>query len=211
MWPPLDRLFISLTSLPSASRPVKPHLDVRPRWARALFGDDDFVFAGEVAFASPPCAPADWTPLGSRENRRVSRLYSNGPPAPHRAADDELINRRCACLVCHSGFVILSGAGAHASAESKDLCIFFFLQLRKPTFRQILPRRIHADNQLDFLDPCPALQLLFTGNGVIHSLELFPIHEPIHPVTAGESFENSGLVLKDAQCEFAGNTDIQRL
>jgi hypothetical protein len=126
-------------------------------------------------------------------------------------ANDELANRCCACCIRHSGFVILSGAGAHASAEPKDLCIFFFLQLREPTFGQIFPRRIHADNQLNFLHPRPAFQLLFTGDGIIDSLKLFPIHEPIHPVTAGESFENSGLVLKDTQCKSAGNSDIQRL
>ena len=99
----------------------------------------------------------------------------------------------------------------HATAQSKDLCIFFFLQLRKPTFRQIFPSRIHADDQLNLLDPGPTLQLSFPGNRVMRSLKLFPVHQPVHLVTAGKSLEEAGLMLENALYEFAGGAYVERL
>src|SRR5215475_5453740 len=79
----------------------------------------------------------------------------------------------------------------------------------EPIFCQILPRRVHADDQLDLLDPSPAFQLLFAGNRILYPLESLPIHESVYLVAAGEAFKDPGLVLKDAQSELAGNADVK--
>jgi hypothetical protein len=64
----------SLPSLPPASRPVEAHLYIRPGRPGALFGDDDFVLAGEVAFGfAAICAcrlDAPW-PMQQKDGVRV--------------------------------------------------------------------------------------------------------------------------------------------
>ena len=109
--------------------------------------------------------------------------------------------------------LILSEARSRRAGErkSKDLCIFFSLQIRKPIGSQIPPRGIHTHNQLHLLDPCPALQLLFTSQGAIYVFEFFPIHKLVKFVSAAKTFKDTRFVLKDAIPILAGNPDVKIL
>jgi len=64
-----------------------------------------------------------------------------------------------------------------------------------PSLAKIAPRRIHRDNQLNFLDPQPALDPLLAVNRVAHIVEALVVNQPIDLVPLAKFRPVSKLVL----------------
>jgi len=80
-----------------------------------------------------------------------------------------------------------------------------------PSLAQIAPRRIYRDNQVNFLNPKPALDPLLPVNRVAHIVETFLVNKPVNPVALAEFRSVFKLVFPNAPVKVVGNADVERL
>jgi hypothetical protein len=79
-----------------------------------------------------------------------------------------------------------------------------------PVLGQVFPFRVQAFDQPELFLSAPALELLFTINGVGYVIETFPVDESSSVVGGGESIRFLRFVLEDAAMEVVRHADIQR-
>jgi hypothetical protein len=80
-----------------------------------------------------------------------------------------------------------------------------------PSLTQIAPRRIHGNNQLKFLDPKPALDLLLAVDCVAYVVETFVVNEPVDLVPLAKLRPDSGLVSPNSAAEIICDSNVKRL
>src|SRR5580704_17353621 len=80
-----------------------------------------------------------------------------------------------------------------------------------PPFTQIAPRWVHRNNQLNLLDPKPALDPLLAPDSVAHIVKALVINKTINLVALAELRSVPKLVLPNPPMEAVRNADIETL
>jgi hypothetical protein len=80
-----------------------------------------------------------------------------------------------------------------------------------PPLTQIVPPRIHRNNQLDLLNPKPAFDPLLPVNRVAHIIKALVVNEPFDFVTLAECRSVPKLVFPNAAVKVVCNSNVKRL
>ena len=80
-----------------------------------------------------------------------------------------------------------------------------------PPLTQVVPRRIHRNNQLHLLNPQPAFDPLLAVNRVAHIVKTFVVNESINLVALAEFRSVRKLVFPNPPVKIIGNSDVKRL
>src|SRR5882762_10366886 len=80
-----------------------------------------------------------------------------------------------------------------------------------PSVTQVVPRRIHRNNQLHLLNPQPAFDPLLAVNRVAHIVKALVINESINLVALAEFRTVPKLVFPNSPVKIIGNSDVKGL
>src|SRR5882762_6714568 len=80
-----------------------------------------------------------------------------------------------------------------------------------PSVTQVVPRRIHRNNQLHLLNPQPAFDPLLAVNRVAHIVKALVINESINLVALAEFRTVPKLVFPNPPVKIIGNSDVKGL
>jgi hypothetical protein len=75
---------------------------------------------------------------------------------------------------------------------------------------QIAPRRIHRHNQLNFLNPKPALNPLFPVNGIPHIVKTLVVNQSVDFVALAKFLTVAELVFPNPPMEIVSDADVKR-
>src|SRR6202795_5028993 len=80
-----------------------------------------------------------------------------------------------------------------------------------PSLTQIVPSRIHRNNQLHLLNPEPSIEPLLAVNRVAHIVKTLVVNESINLVALAEFRSVPKLVFPNAPVKIIGNSDVKGL
>ena len=75
---------------------------------------------------------------------------------------------------------------------------------------KVMPIGIGGFNKVDFPLAMPPLELLFAGNGGLHGVKPFIIHQFHHLIALGKAVFRGGTMLPQARNQIGRDTDVER-